>query len=157
MVTADIIPALPEHIPVIAADVRPQDAAEFWAVAYSTPERAMQQGVDYSDRVYTGRINGQPVCMFGVHCDSLLERLGTPWMIGSRLLEQHAITFLRHCRAEVQKMLSGYDMLENYVDARNAPAVKWIRWLGFTLEEAKPYGVLGVPFHRFFMKGKEDV
>jgi len=48
--------------------------------------------------------------------------------------------------------LAGYSHLENWVDARNTKAINWLRWLGFTVHDPVPFGVAGLPFHRFDMR-----
>ena len=39
----------------------------------------------------------------------------------------------------------------NYVDVRHKEAIRWLKWLGFTLNEPTPYGPFGLPFHKFHM------
>ena len=39
----------------------------------------------------------------------------------------------------------------NYVDARHTDAIRWLKWLGFTLHPATPYGPFDLPFHKFTM------
>ena len=51
---------------------------------------------------------------------------------------------------------SAYPKLRNHVDARNSSAITWIKWLGFTVEKAVPYGPDGVLFHPFHWE-REDV
>lgn len=77
-----------------------------------------------------------------------------PRLVGTDDLERYQRTFLRRCRKVVAAMLSVYPYLENYVDARNHVAKAWLHWLGFRLEEAAPYGALGLNFHRFHMERK---
>jgi len=31
-------------------------------------------------------------------------------------------------------------------------SIAWLRWLGFEVKDAEPYGWLGMPFHRFQME-----
>lgn len=45
-----------------------------------------------------------------------------------------------------------FALLTNYVDARNAVSIRWLRWLGFEIEPAAPFGIHGLPFHRFSMR-----
>jgi hypothetical protein len=49
------------------------------------------------------------------------------------------------------RMRAAYPQLENHVDARNRRALRWLGWLGFTIEAPAPWGVEGRPFHRFWM------
>ena len=43
------------------------------------------------------------------------------------------------------------------VDARNARAIRWLRWLGFRIHPAEAHGIQGLPFHRFEMRSPADV
>lgn len=147
-----IIPATAIHAEVIAANARPDDVAELWATCYAVPEKAMVDGIRWSDFAFTGCADGVPVCMFGVYSDSFLINVGTPWMVGSTLLDRYAKTFIKECHRPLLEILREYDRLENYVDARNARSIKWLRWLGFTVDEKPvPYGVQKLPFHKFWM------
>lgn len=150
----EIVQATPEHAAIIAANVRPEDRDELWATSYSTPEQAMVKGIEYSDASYTGMIDGEPVCMWGVVPDGLIFNSGVPWMVGSTALDKHSIRFLRQCRKPLMEILDRYDRLENHVDARNVRSVQWLKFMGFKIEEPENYGVLKLPFHRFW---KESV
>lgn len=59
--------------------------------------------------------------------------------------------FLRGSKAVLLEMLQRHQVLVNYVDARNVSAIRWLAWLGFTIDSAVPYGVQGLPFHKFHM------
>ncbi len=40
----------------------------------------------------------------------------------------------------------------NFAEVRNGPAILFLRWLGFALDEPAPWGDAGQPFHRFTME-----
>jgi len=148
---AEIVIATPDHIVDIAKKVRPEDRAELWAATLAKPDDAMRHGLDYSDKAYTGLLDGVAVCMWGVAPVCLLNGLGAPWMVGTSDLDQHALKFLRVCREPLLELFQGYDKLENYVDARNTKAIRWLKFMGFNVEETEmPYGALKLPFHRFW-------
>ena len=147
-----IVPALPCHVPRIAENARKADEVELWAAACKSPADVMNQALDKSVLAWTGFIDGNPVCMFGVTPGAPLSGCGIPWMVGTRHLDRYAVLFLRRCRPVVEEMLSHFDLLHNYVDSRNVRAVRWLKWLGFEMSEPKPYGPFGVPFHAFQMK-----
>lgn len=146
-----IIPAEYSHIVGIADDVRPEDKAELWATNYSSPERTMKLGLDVSSRAFTGMVDDVPVCMWGVVTDSVIFRSGIPWMVCSKGVERVAKTFLKESKPLMVKLCDGYDRLDNYVDARNTRTMGWLKWMGFEFsEEPEPYGVLQVPFYKFW-------
>lgn len=78
--------------------------------------------------------------------------IGVPWMLASPTLSRIRKTFLRECRQYVEDMLLRYGHLENYVWAGNTVHIQWLKWLGFTIEPAKPHGIDSQPFHRFYMR-----
>lgn len=161
MAKINIIPSTQEHAEIVSANVRPEDAEELWATSYSRPEDVLSRALEYSEYALTGFIDDVPVCIWGVVSDSLLFNDGTPWMVGTHDLnnDRMAIAFLRHCRVPIMVMAEKYDKLENYVDARNKRSIKWLKYMGFTVEkDSEPYGVLRMPFHRFWMeKETKDV
>lgn len=149
MTVARVVPAMAEHVALVAPRVREADRAELWASGRSTPEQALAYGFSHSSSAWTGFVDDVPVCMFGVAPVSLLGGLGSPWMIGTDAIEAHQFAFLRRCRPCVEQMRSLYDVLVNWVDDRNVVAHRWLRWLGFTLHAPEPHGPDGVLFRRF--------
>jgi hypothetical protein len=156
MASIDIVPAEAGHVGAIAARMRPADRDEAWAAARLTPEAALLLSLSVSPLAWTGRVDGRPECMFGA------GNGGVPWLLGTDAVERHALAFLRSNPAYVARMQARFGRLSNWVDARNATSIRWLRWLGFTIGEPRPYGPLGLPFHPFWMspgdpvKGKVD-
>lgn len=148
-ITAGVLPAKASHITQLLPHVRAADRAELWAGWRHTPEYALSNGVRNSSHAWTGFINFEPVCMFGVMPVSLLSGSGTPWLIGTDALVAHQVTFLRRCRSQLARMQRCYEHLSNYVAAENTAAVRWLEWLGFTLQEPAPLGPDGALFHYF--------
>lgn len=153
---AKIYPATIEHAQAIAPVVRQADIDEVWASSLSTPLRAMTSGIKYSKESFTGFVGDKPVCMWGVVQESLVGNIGVPWMIATEYLEKFDRVFIRHCKAQALEIFNRYDTLINHVDARNKKAIRWLKWIGFTVEtEAKPYGIKQLPFHKFVMQGEK--
>ena len=151
---AEVAPAMPEDIDELLPHVRQADVDEFMAATGQDPREVILDGLKFSKKAWTGRIDGEVVCMFGVCGHSLLSVKGAPWLVGSDRLEGSSKAFLRRCRKYAVKMLREYPELENYVDARNETAIRWLKWLGFEFDEAAPYGKAGLPFHRFRMRAR---
>jgi hypothetical protein len=142
----------PDHIGAINKMVRKPDKDEIWASCLRTPDEAMNLGLRFGKETFTGIVNNEPICVWGVVDRDIIFKSGVPWMVGSELLDKYAVVFLRRCKKQVMKMFENYDNLENHVDARNILAIKWLQWLGFTIHEPKPYGALELPFHKFTMR-----
>jgi hypothetical protein len=156
-VIPEIVTAHRDHIPLIAARVREADRQELWASGLHGASEVMHQGIDISEVAWTGLIDGVPVCMFGVAPVTVIGGLGRPWMVGTDMLDKHQMVFLRRCREYVDFMLQMYPVLENYVDARNVQAVKWLMWLGFSFSEPELMGPFSLPFCRFEKRSVANV
>jgi len=154
MIDARIVPATADHIAEMLPRVRQADIEEFLAINGSTPEQVLLTGLKISTFACAGLINGRVVTIFGVAPGSMIGGTGTPWLVGTDDLEHYQRTFLRRCRNVVNAMLSVYPYLENYVDERNHVAKAWLHWLGFRLEDAAPFGIEGLNFHRFHLERK---
>jgi len=134
----------------IATNVREADFKELVEGSLTHPYHAMIKAMaDSPDQAFTATIRDMPICMFGVSDAGLVGSVGVPWMVGTHLIDRHSTSFLRQSRHLMVEMFNRYDMLINYVDARNTRAIQWLKWLGFTIEEPQPYGPKGLPFNMF--------
>lgn len=129
-----------EHISRLVPRVREADRRELWAGWRHTPEESLRQGLQNSSHAWTGFIDFEPVCMFGVVPASILSGTGAPWLIGSDAIERHAITFLRRSRTQVARMRAVYQLLANHVAIENEAAQRWLVWLGFELADPVTFG-----------------
>ncbi len=152
-----IVEATHDHINDLILNMRQEDADECWASSHSSPGEAIGQAMTHSDKSYAGLTpDGQVMCIFGLAPLTLLSDIGVPWMLATPQLDLHARKFARGSVKVMRWFTSAYPRLVNYVDARNASAINWIKWLGFTVEKARPYGPDDVLFHRFHWE-QEDV
>lgn len=146
-----IVRVEPHHVAELALTMRDADVAECWATSHSPPLEALESSVRLSEpTAYVGLADGVVVCMFGVGPQTLSSDVGVPWMLGSDLLVKHYRAFARHSCDVVYWMREKYPKLRNSVDARNILAVRWLKWLGFTIETAVPFGPDDVYFHPFY-------
>lgn len=150
--TYAITPATMAHVAQMLPHVRQADRDEVLASAGQSVEALLGTCVERSEMAWAGLVDDRVACIFGVVGASVLSETGYPWMLGTDLIDDHAKAFLRRNKAMVGVMLARYPHLTNYVDARNAKAIGWLRWLGFTIRPAVPYGAAQLPFHPFDMR-----
>ncbi len=148
----EIVPATREHVEELAAKMRQEDVDEVWAFAHLTPLEAVQMSFDGTLDAQAGLADGELVCIFGVVRDSILSETGYPWLLCTPLVKKHAMAFLRRTKDYMTSMRQKFWILENYGDARNVEALRWMKWLGFDVLEAQPFGVEKLPFHKFEMR-----
>jgi len=145
-----IKPATLEDALSMAHRMREIDVQEIWASHRIRPLPALVHLVRTSEVAKTGREGEDIVLMFGMIRQNLLGSAGTVWMLATDLLDLHSFRFLRECGTGIVAISAEFTIIENYCDARNSITVRWLKWLGFTVEEAEPYGVYNMPFHHFY-------
>jgi hypothetical protein len=98
---------------------------------------------------------GELLLLFGVVAPDPLTPTAVPWALGApgagRLLATHGAAV----SAYLDRVRRSFPHLVNMVDARNTPALRWIRRAGFRVHPPEPFGVAGLPFHRFEMGGAD--
>jgi hypothetical protein len=151
----EIVQATRQHAEILATIMRKEDADEYMAVSGHKAYPMMIEAIKSSDVSYTGLFEGQPICMFGVVNESLIFKRGLVWFVGSSKLDDHPIGFLRRAKKGLMKMLSEYDILENYVDARYTKCIKWLKWMGFSVSDfPEKGGIFDLPFYKIELRRK---
>lgn len=140
-----------EHILSVAENMRPADQDEIWAACHLSPLESLTRAFMASPDAYAGMADDQPLLIYGLSKASFLQDVGHPWMLGAVALEKHSKALLRASKNIPMEMLTKYKYLLNYVDARNEKAIRWLKWLGFSLRDPIPFGVEKLPFHPFVM------
>lgn len=135
----------------IAANLRTADVEEIHGlIGRRDCVAVMREAAGQSTLLWTIEVDGEPAGLFGV---APAGDIGAPWMLGTPALERAPKQLTKLGRAYVHLMSDKYATLLNYVDARSLKSVYWLACLGFTVQkETEPYGVFGLPFHRFGMK-----
>ena len=139
-------------IAVLVRNMRKHDVQEVNAATRMGVRNAVETSVNLSTYAKTGLVNDELVCMWGVCPISLISSSGSPWMLGTDLIEKKQRIFLRRSKPWLEDIKKDYKTLENHVDERNTLSVRWLKWLGFEMNEAEPYGVNGELFHKFTME-----
>jgi len=154
MTKYEVVPATEEHAKVIAPQMRQVDIDELWASWHVLPLDGILQSMRGSRDPKVGLADGVPACIFGVAERSILSGVGYPWLMATPEIKNHALRFLRMTKEYMQGVKRRYSLLENYGDARNTEAFKWMEWLGFEILPAEPYGIEQLPFRKFTMAGE---
>lgn len=147
-----IVKAVPEHIYPIASDMRQVDIDEIMADSGLDPFQALESGLRDSCWCWTALYDGKPCFMFGLARFSILGNSGSPWLLANNDYRKIKRIFLIESRKYVDLMLDECPELVNYVDARNKPAIRWLKWLGFEILPAIKHGRNGEPFHPFIKR-----
>lgn len=144
----------------LATCLSPMDVRTIRAVSGEEPLRALRRHIDWSEPCHAiVDQEDRALGVFGAIPDDNIRshRSGTVWFLRSDRLDQHHFMFLRHSRPWVLRLGEDYDVLWNYVDARNEAHIRWLQWCGFTLLRLKPdHGVEQRPFWEFERDFRKD-
>jgi hypothetical protein len=150
-----IRPATREDAVDLAPRLRQEDVLEVLYGSDFTPEEALPYEIAVSEEAYAVVWKGQVIALFGV-VNTLNwgddNQEGFPWMLASKELKDVRKSLLRTCVPYVRRWLQTYTKLSGYAWAENHVHLKWLQWLGFQLDEPKPFGPHMQPFRRFSMK-----
>jgi hypothetical protein len=91
-----------------------------------------------------------PICIFGVYTHGEVGFIG---MLATQDIEKEQRSFLIQGKKWVEAHAKKHKVLMNYIYSKNKKAIKWLEWLGFSVE--KHYG-LGDSFLKFY-KGELNV
>lgn len=150
-----IVPATQEHVAAMLPHVRLADRREVFYSSGRPIEELLGQSVSLSLYAWAGIADDEVCCIFGVRGASMVSTTGYPWMIGTDGIDRHAKAFLRRNRKMVGVMLETFPSLENFVHHDNIAAVQWLKWLGFEIHPAEPFGAHRQLFHRFTMRSAD--
>lgn len=145
-----LVPATMRQGKFLADHMRTEDMEEVRASGNYTPKQAVKEALKKSHIAYTFYINNQIVCIFGVVKATSKEEgdFGIPWALTTRIVEKYPRIFWEASKQIVKQMKEDYGMLAVMVDSRYTAAVRWVKHLGFTVEDPKPFGPYNIPFHR---------
>lgn len=120
-----------------------------------TPAEALRRSLSVSDLALTVVIDGRPEAMLGVAAVSLIDQLGSPWMLGTDETKRHPRAFLTAGHALIEQMQALHPRLMNYTHEDNAASIRWLTHLGFDFPGEAVY----VDGHRLvkFTKGFDVV
>lgn len=147
----EILKPTSDHVDYFSENLRLVDVREMWLADRSRPRGALEIGAFMSDKAFVVEADGIPVIIFGVDRDGLSDK-GRVWMLATDDIEFMKKSFVKQCRSVFYDLMDGYEMVYNYVYEKNEIALKWLKWLGFTIHPAIPFGVDCANFHRVEFK-----
>jgi hypothetical protein len=150
-----IRPATYEDCLTLAPVLRKEDKDEVWASGRHLPEEALIRCLRTTPNTKVGVVDGEIICMFGVSPAKDM-RIGIPWMLGSDGIKKISKEFLRRNRDALDEVSIGYSTLINYVWSKNTTHIRWLKWMGFTIETSSMHvGHDQEIFYRFYKNLKE--
>lgn len=142
-----LVPAEWRHINRVAANMRAIDAQECRAMGRE-PKQALRAAFMTSEKAWTALVDGVPHAMFGVVVESLIDRIGTPWFLGTDEVYRHAREMIQWGPGILSRMGDSSRHLRNLVSTDNGRAIRLLKRWGFTVAVDEVI-VRGVAFRSF--------
>ena len=136
----------------IADHMRDEDVAEVWASNNHTPWESIDVSMSMTDWAVVIEANGIPLAVLGLRRANMLTGSGVPWLLSSEDALDHKRSFLELTGPVIQEMLDKCPRLVNYVHVENKLSVRWLKWLGFKLDDPVMNPATGAMFRRFHME-----
>lgn len=143
----DLRPATLEDAILVAAAAREIDAAECRLLVGMDPVEAAVRTMRTPGEAWYWGEPTEPCAVLGVSHPNVLAGPNVIWMITTPAIERHRIKFLRASRYLMRELALRHGALETEVFRHHHACLRWLAWLGFTVEPPRPYGVAGALFH----------
>ncbi len=133
--TVEIVRATRGDVPKMLAVLRERERSALiespGAVAY------LEQALSQCAEAWTGYIDDQIVCMWGIDRGSMLTNSAFIWLVTCQGVDAHSFIFVRHSQKRLEDLKKRYSYIHGVVQADNEQSVRWLRWLGFQLGDAE--------------------
>jgi len=140
-----------DMLSIIADNMRQSDIEEVIAAGNDTPLQALEESVEYSKTSVVACHGDVPLVIYGLSRPTVLGN-GVIWMLGTNQSKKFRREFMHYTRLVIAEMLTECSMLYNYVHARNTVSIRWLKALGFTIEDAEQRGPYNELFHKFYIE-----
>lgn len=158
---AYLVKATEEHVRALAPILRLADRAEIESLTGLEPLEVLLRHIKFheAEAVFSDAGELAGMCVVGVclspvpdHPHGASVEVGRLWGVGTHILEERPIEFLRASRKWIGAQLQRFPSLHWYMDARHSKGIDWLEWLGFSVYfEPQPFGIHGLPFHSAHM------
>lgn len=94
------------------------------------PAEIIEEAMEQSISNYVGEADGIVAVLWGLRSAQLLDNSAYVWMLGTSLIEDHPIHFLRYSKAAINIMRERYRILYGEIEMDYKASQRWLRWLG---------------------------
>ena len=133
MIHAEVVPVDPLHIEEICATMRWQEADAIAALSRD-PIALIKHELATSISTYAGLVDGEVVVIGGVKCRDVLSDEAYVWIICSERVNEVPIGFVRTVKKVYKEVRPRFSSLWGLLVTDFERSVRWVRWLGFTVE-----------------------
>lgn len=142
-----IIPASLDDVEAMAPHLRAIDKRELWVGAGMLPYEGLLFSYENSETfTVIAPDEDVPILMFGIGRARLLDGHRCVWLLGTDKMQEIKKRFVKDS-SDILHLLASGDTVYNHVIEGNELSLRWLKWLGFSIDDPKPYGWLNKKFH----------
>jgi hypothetical protein len=94
------------------------------------PTTIIEEVMEKSISNYVAEVDDTVAVLWGLHSAQLLDNSAYLWMLGTSIIEDYPIHFLRYSKAAVKLMGERYHLLYGEIEIDYNVSVRWLEWLG---------------------------
>jgi hypothetical protein len=94
------------------------------------PAEVIQEAMSESISNYVGLAEEVPAVLWGLRAAQLLDNSAYIWMLGTSIIDDYPIHFLRFSRAAIKMMRQRYRVLYGEIETDYKASQRWLQWCG---------------------------
>lgn len=99
-------------------------------IRQGNPAEVIQAAMSESISNYVGLAEGVPAVLWGLRAAQLLDNSAYIWMLGTSIIDDYPIHFLRFSRAAIKMMCERYRVLYGEIETDYKASQRWLQWCG---------------------------
>jgi len=130
----------------LADDMRAADVEECAAAGYS-PSVALDLSVQLSDETFSYFYGERLLARGGWVVDAFVCGSVRMWLLTTLAVDDHPFAFARDSKRMLALLLRKFRTIKCEVYVGHRAAVRWLLWLGFSVERTRNHGPQAAPFY----------
>lgn len=139
------------------SNLKEEDKKEVLANGYTLKE-TVEATLKHTKRGIAAFKDDKLLCIFGYRQNGFLGGGAIVWLLGTKYFDatdyEIKREFLKQSKKTITKWRKKFFLLENYVDSEYEASIRWLKWLGFTIDEPAKNPVTGFYFNKVWMEGE---
>jgi hypothetical protein len=141
-----------EDVRYVADNLRDADRQEVLANVGIEPSTVLPTLLLEGREIYAAGLceDNRAEVLWGLDPIFGVDRAAVIWLLSTDRMYDHPVEFVTQSKAHIEYAHSRFDLLTNFIDARNTRHIRWLKWSGFTiLRKVDRFGYAGIPFFEF--------
>lgn len=143
----EIVPTTIEHINYISSHLKEDEKREVFRMGHPDPHHLLRYSFVISSVCYTWVYNHIPLLVAGIGKYSVFDDFSTIWLASTPHASNHKTTLIRNSKRMLALLNNDNKILGTHIDGELKSTLKWVKLLGFTVDEGEPISPYNHIFH----------